>query len=214
MTIELHLVDCLEFMRTMPDKSVDAVITDPPYGVNLDYSQYVDTKENLDFLIKVFVPECLRIANKVAITCGVANIHKYPSSDWTLCWHWTNTTSTGKWGFNCWQPILVYGKDPQLEAGKGRHQDAKQFNPNEGKIGNFNHPCPKPVSVMKWLVGRCSLDNWTIFDPFMGSGTTGVACVQTGRNFIGCEIDPGYFKIAEKRIHDAQQQPLLEMVTP
>lgn len=49
-------------------------------------------------------------------------------------------------------------------------------------------------------------DAQTILDPFMGSGTTGVACVQTGRNFIGCEIDPGYFKIAEKRIHDAQQQ--------
>ena len=64
---------------------------------------------------------------------------------------------------------------------------------------------------MKWLVERCSLDNWTIFDPFMGSGTTGVACVQTGRNFIGIEIDPDYFAIAERRIKEAQMQPRLEV---
>jgi site-specific DNA-methyltransferase (adenine-specific) len=49
----------------------------------------------------------------------------------------------------------------------------------------------------------------TIFDPFMGSGTTGVACMQLGRNFIGCEIDPGYFAIAQKRISDAAAQPAL-----
>jgi len=210
-TVELHLGDCLSVMAELPENSVDTIITDPPYGIGLDYASYDDSDSNLSYLIDNFVPECRRIAKKVAITCGVANIHRYPKPDWTLCWFWTNTTSTGKWGFNCWQPILVYGKDPQLEAKKGRHQDARQFNPNEGKIGSFNHPCPKPISVMKWLVERCSLDNWTILDPFMGSGTTGVACVQTGRNFIGIEIDPTYFAIAEKRIAEAQMQPRLEV---
>ena len=58
---------------------------------------------------------------------------------------------------------------------------------------------------MKWCI-EILKDAKTIFDPFMGSGTTGVACVQTGRNFIGIEIDPKYFAIAEKRIKDAQQQ--------
>jgi DNA modification methylase len=70
----------------------------------------------------------------------------------------------------------------------------------------MGHPCPKPLKFVKWLIKKGSKEGDTILDPFMGSGTTGVACVQTGRNFIGCEIDPGYFKIAEKRIHDAQQQ--------
>ena len=59
---------------------------------------------------------------------------------------------------------------------------------------------------MRWIIQRYTKQNDAILDPFMGSGTTGVACVQTGRNFIGIEIDPGYFKIAEKRIKDAQQQ--------
>jgi site-specific DNA-methyltransferase (adenine-specific) len=61
--------------------------------------------------------------------------------------------------------------------------------------------------MKKYIKVFCGAD--TIFDPFMGSGTTGVACVQTGRNFIGCEIDAGYFKIAEKRIAEAQLQPML-----
>ena len=59
---------------------------------------------------------------------------------------------------------------------------------------------------MRWVLENYTHEGDTILDPFMGSGTTGVACVQTGRNFIGIEIDEGYFKIAEKRIRDAQQQ--------
>jgi DNA modification methylase len=62
---------------------------------------------------------------------------------------------------------------------------------------------------MRWIVERTTRKGDTIFDPFMGSGTTGVACVQLGRNFIGCEIDPKYFAIAEKRIHEATLQPQL-----
>jgi len=71
------------------------------------------------------------------------------------------------------------------------------------------HPTQKPLAVMKWIIENYSNPGDTILDPFMGSGTTGVACVQTGRNFIGIEIDPTYFAIAEKRIKDAQAQPLL-----
>jgi site-specific DNA-methyltransferase (adenine-specific) len=68
------------------------------------------------------------------------------------------------------------------------------------------HPTQKPISIHKdWVLNSCPVGG-TVLDPFMGSGTTGVACVQTGRNFIGIEIDEGYFKIAEKRIAEAQQQ--------
>jgi len=70
------------------------------------------------------------------------------------------------------------------------------------------HPTQKPIELMKWCIDM--VEGATILDPFMGSGTTGVACVQTGRNFIGIEIDPTYFAIAEKRIKDAQMQPRLE----
>jgi len=67
-----------------------------------------------------------------------------------------------------------------------------------------NHPNKKPVSLMRWCIELATNPGDTILDPFMGSGTTGVACVQTGRNFIGIELDEDYFKIAEKRIAEAQ----------
>ena len=212
MSVQLYLGDCLEVMRSMPDKSVDAVITDPPYGVGMDYSSYEDSVENLENLIAEFVPECIRIARaNVVITCGVANLQRYPVARWTLAWFWKNTNSTGKWGFSTWQPVIVYGKDPWLVNGKGRKQDSREFRGGSGNIGKFEHPCPKPIDVMTWLSDRCSMEGDTILDPFMGSGTTGVACVQTGRNFIGIEIDPTYFAIAEKRIKEAQEQLKLEL---
>ena len=69
-----------------------------------------------------------------------------------------------------------------------------------------DHPPPKPLGVMKWCIGHLINAPQTILDPFMGSGTTGVAAVQMGRKFIGIELDPDYFKIACKRIEDAQRQ--------
>ena len=78
MNIQLHLGDCLEVMRSMPDKSVDAVITDPPYGNNLKYASYEDSRESLEKLVPAFMDECLRISSKVIVTPGVANIYLYP----------------------------------------------------------------------------------------------------------------------------------------
>ena len=79
--------------------------------------------------------------------------------------------------------------------------------------GNENtaHPTTKPIWIMKEFVTRSTAEEMTVLDCFMGSGTTGVACVQTGRKFIGIEIDPTYFAIAEKRIKEAQMQPRLEL---
>ena len=66
------------------------------------------------------------------------------------------------------------------------------------------HPTQKPIALMSLLIEKFTKPGQTVFDPYMGSGTTGVACMNLGRNFIGCEIDPGYFAIAEKRIVEAQ----------
>ena len=68
------------------------------------------------------------------------------------------------------------------------------------------HPAEKPLGLMVQIISNYTHEGDTILDPFMGSGTTGVACVQTGRNFIGIEIDPDYFAIAERRISEAQLQ--------
>ena len=210
MTIELILGDCLEIMKSMSDKSVDAVITDPPYGNNTDYSVYQDTRENLKGLVDGFMPNALRIAEKVAVTSGVKNIYLYPEYTWILSWVNMAGVGSSQWGFTCWQPIIVYGKDPYLQDGKGRRPDS--FIQMKTEKANVDHPCSKPENVMRWIIERTTRESDTILDPFMGSGTTGVACVQTGRNFIGIEIDPDYYEIAKRRIKEAQMQPRLEFV--
>jgi DNA modification methylase len=191
-------------MRGMPDNSVDAVITDPPYGNGTAYKSYDDTRPNLEQLTAALMPQCLRISEKSFVTCGVKNMWLYPEPTWTMCWVNPAGIGSSSWGFTCWQPILAYGKDPYLQDGKGRRPDTF-FQKSTDKSG-ADHPVEKPANFMRWLIERTTREGDTIFDPFMGSGTTGVACVQTGRNFIGCEIDPEYFAIAEKRIQEAQMQ--------
>ncbi len=75
----------------------------------------------------------------------------------------------------------------------------------------IEHPCPKPIELYKWILEEVTNPGDTILDPFMGSGTTGVACHQTGRNFIGIEIDENYYNIACERIAKAQQQMVMEI---
>ena len=104
-----------------------------------------------------------------------------------------------------WEPILAY-QYPKKPLGT----DLLTFPVGQPDQKN-GHPWAKPLYLIKYLVGRFSNPGDLILDPFMGSGTTGVACVQTGRNFIGIEIDPTYFAIAEKRIAQAQLQIRMEI---
>ena len=207
---QLILGDCLEKMKEIEDGSVDCVITDPPYGLGdtitdkNHYLSYDDRKENLIGLIRQFVPEALRIADRVVITSGVGNLHLYPQPTWTMAWVNKAGVGSSSWGFCCWQPILVYGKDPFLADGKGRRPDTLFQEVNDVEIKGNRHPCCKPTSVMEWIVERVSREGETILDPFMGSGTTGVACVKKKRSFIGIEKDETYFNIASERIKNAQ----------
>ena len=216
---QLYLGDCLEFMRGMDAGSVDAVIADFPYGIDYPYRTYNDTRENLIKLINSAVPEMRRIAKRVAIFCGVNNLQLYAVADWTIAWYWKGTNTYGMYGINQWQPIVLYGKDV---SGFGSvngvlKSDAIYYEGgNCDELKHFDdHPCPKNVGIMRRLIARITSDYDTVLDVTMGSGTTGVACMQLGRNFIGCEIDPNYYAIAERRIRDAAAQlPLPEMHAP
>lgn len=200
--IELKQGDCIELMKGLADKSIDVIITDPPYGINGDYDSYVDTEENLIKLIKAFIPEALRVAKRTCVFTGVKDITLFPRSDWILAWINKAGSGVGRWGFTCWTPILVYGKDPL----KGSHPDILVQAGSQGIRKGFAHPFEKPLSTMKWAINRCSNEGDTILDPFMGSGTTGVVCRQLNRNFIGYEISQAYFEIAEKRIREETNQ--------
>ena len=204
MKVELHLGDCLEVMRGMADKSVDAVITDPPYGIKAGrekpHNGWVDygiSDWDLSRPEKEYFDEINRVGKTVVVWGGNYFTDYLPPTMRWLIWDkgqrnfsladfeiaWTNQQRASR--------IFDYPRSRALR---------------DGKV----HPTQKPIDLMKWCFDVCKIDeDATVLDCFMGSGTTGVACVQTGRNFIGIEIDPTYFAIAEKRIAEAQKQPRL-----
>jgi len=214
-TVELYLGDCLEVMKGIPDGSVDAVITDPPYGMNnnTDYTRF--SGGHMDSIAKrgmgrdYWAP----IAN---------DDHFFDPSPWL------GFDSVVLWGCNHYAARLPVGttlvwikrnaaafgsflSDAELAWMKGGHgvYCCKDLSMN-AITRQRAHPNQKPVSLMAWCLDKAKVPaGATVLDPYMGSGTIGVACVQTGRNFIGIEIDPGYYEIAQKRIEIAQMQPRL-----
>ena len=211
----LLLGDSLEILPTLG--KVDAVVTDPPYGVAYNgsttkygrnggaYASFDDTPEMIKSVCVPAIRTAMNMASCGVMTPGRACAHLYDVPRAMSAIFYPSGANAGPWGFICSQPIYYYGKDPFLANGKGRRPDG--FASTEATDRSIDHPCPKPEGQTKWLVRRVSFETQTILDPFMGSGTTGVACVKLGRKFIGIEIDEGYFDIAAKRIRDAYAQP-------
>jgi DNA modification methylase len=184
---------------------VDAVVTDPPYGVGLTAKTsfwdtrdgrakpasvtYEDDPDTISELISSAIPLALSIATRGAIFSGHRMLHSYPQWASLGSAYVGGASGRDPWGFGCTNPILYYGKDPYLASGRGSRPNS--FSDSSNNPDKFDHPCPKPIKWMVWLVNRVSFAGDTILDPFMGSGTTGVACVQLGRKFIGIELDPG-----------------------
>ena len=221
----LILGDCREIMPTIGN--VDAVVTDPPYGIGLEKKSndfrgsrwfddgnskkasvlYEDDVDHVKLLISEVIPVSISVSNRSVIFCGPAMMWNYPVPDSIGSVFTPNGSGRCSWGFQCTHPVLFYGKDPFLQDGKGgRPNSFRHEQPNLEKI---DHPCPKPIAWMLWAIERSTRIGETVLDPFMGSGTTGVACVNLGRKFIGIEIEPKYFDIACRRIEKAYQQPRL-----
>jgi DNA modification methylase len=215
----LLLGDCLEILPTLGP--VDAVVTDPPYGVGYQGSVtkharngfaysgiFDDTPENVETVCVPAVRKAVALARSAVVTPGNANAFKYDEPRSLGAIYYPSGANSGPWGFVCSQPLFYYGKDPYLAKALGSRPNA--FASVEATDRTVPHPCPKPINAMIWLVNRVSLDGETVLDPFMGSGTTLVACAKLGRRGIGIEIDPGYFDIACRRVEEAyREQPLL-----
>lgn len=208
----LYLGDAREILPLIGP--VDAMVTDPPYGVSggsgtlgkasskTKYdSDWDDTPEYIAQNCVPIVVSSLLLAKRGVITPGAPNAFLYPKPDDIGALYQPAATGMGKWGRATVQPVLFYGKDPRA----GLTIVPVHFL-NVEKSEPCGHPCPKPVGASKWMVHRASLDGEVILDPFMGSGTTGIACHALGRAFIGIEREPKYFEIACKRIEEAQRQ--------
>ena len=199
----LYLGDCIEVLPLVG--KVDAVITDPPYGINenskkvasrgklaaaKDYGQFDWDKEppSVEFI------DALRACSDHQAFFGGNYFHLPPTSCW-LVWDKLN-------GANDFADCeLAWTNWPKAVR---RIQWRWNGMIRQGGEDRF-HPTQKPLEVMKWVIDLCPKAE-TVFDPFMGSGTTGVAAIQLGRKFIGIERDERYFEIACKRIERAVAQ--------
>ena len=205
----LYLGDCMDILPTLG--KVDAVITDPPYGINFNpkrgssfignnYAggEYKPNFQKIHGDDKEFDPTPFLHLN--CLFWGANNFaHYLPSSNGWLIWHKTG----GITGFKMSECELAWSN----MISSTRHIDHMWhgFKRDSESGQKVLHPTQKPVVVMAWCIEQVG-NHEIILDPYMGSGTTGVAAIQLGRKFIGIERDPKYFEIACKRIEQASKQ--------
>ncbi len=206
---KIHNIDCLEFMKTLPDKCIDLVLTDPPYGINYDneYNSRPNEKkwqkmENDDKQInyKNCIEELQRIGKKVIIF-GAENFYKdLPHRGRWICWDKRLSENADKIMGSSFELAWVDSESGFYKTYRVLHGGVIN---DDSRIGNTDarfHPTQKPVRLMQKIIQDYSRENDVVFDPFLGSGTTAVAAKLLNRNYIGCEISPEYCKIAEARI--------------
>ena len=213
--IKLYNGDCLELMKSIPDKSVDLILTDPPYGIDLTpqraRGRFKNTKvindNTLDWLDS-FVDESYRIAkNATCVFCGWQNIDKFKIAfekkfivKNVLVWN-KDWFSIGNNYRPNYELILLLCKTNLTTKSKNKSNilTYRRLSPQKMK-----HSCEKPVALIEDLIVELSNEGEIVLDPFMGVGSCGVACINTNRDFIGIELDEGYYNIAKEKIESAQ----------
>jgi site-specific DNA-methyltransferase (adenine-specific) len=256
--IKLHNGDCLELMQDIPDKSIDAIIADLPYGTTACKWDTVIPFEPLWAQYE----RIIKPNGAIILTASQPFTTVLINSNFKLfkyCWYWKKSKPNG-WQHSKNRPMTaieeccVFSKAPMghiSQLGEKRmrynpqgivsignkkvtavaHGEMMGARPNQigveyeaftgfphnvleypNVIGSKAiHPTQKPVELMEYLIKTYTNEGETVLDNTMGSGTTGVACVNTNRSFIGIEMDDKYFKIASKRINDAITQKQLTL---
>lgn len=221
--IELWHGDCLEEMKKIAGKSVDLIVTDPPYGMNFQshrrkkvYNKIANDKD-LKWTSE-FYRQCHRVMRDNTAIYSFCSYHKidefkveferYFTLKNILVWVKNNHGSGDlKASYAPKYEFILYGNKGRRCFEEIRHEDVLNFN----KTRNMYHPTEKPTDLIEFIIKNSSKINDIILDPFMGSGTTGVACVNTDRRFIGIELDDKYYDIACKRINDTKNNRQLKL---
>lgn len=236
--MNLMLGDCLERMKEIPDESVDMVMCDLPYGTTACKWDSVIPFEPLwaqyRRVCKRNAAIVLTASQPFTSALGASSI---TALRYSWVWQKENATgylNAKRMPMKLTEDVLVfYAKQPVYNpqgtrqcskvvrrggngscygvSGNEFLQTAENYPRNiilEPRDSSKVHPTQKPVALMEYLIRTYTNEGETVLDNTMGSGTTGVACVNTNRNFIGIERDEGYFNIAKKRIEDAQNEKL------
>jgi site-specific DNA-methyltransferase (adenine-specific) len=198
--------DCMETLKQLPNDSIDCIITDPPYGIEYHSGRYKNGNphkpiENDDTL---FIPldELWRILKPTG-AMFVFYSHKVPLIDKrvrnVIIWlknNWTAGDLYADFG-NQYECIAFMPKE-QFELKSKRYPNVWKF--DRIPADKLKHPTQKPTSIIRRLIQVATNEGDIVLDPFIGSGTTAVACKETNRNYIGCEINPDYCNIANERL--------------
>ena len=214
---KLYNGDCLEIMDKLIEEGVkvDCIITDPPYGMNFKSNhrkeKYKNIKNdnNLDFIEDYFKKcyDVLKEDTHIYCFCSWHNIdkfkiefEKYFKLKNIIVWE-KNNTSMGdlKGSYAPKHEFILYGHKGRRLRNGFRYADIIKANRTNNKL----HPTQKPVDLLEIFINQSTNKNEIILDGFMGSGSTGVACINTNRKFIGIELDNNYFNIAKQRIEEA-----------
>ena len=199
-------IDCMEYMKTLPDKYFDLALTDPPYNVGRKYNKHNDNMVDYKLWCKDWFDELKRVSNTIVMTVGTKNLKQWilETPKHVVIWHKPAQCSPSPLGgFNAYEPILVWGKNHKRIG-----HDI--FTTNGGLQADAAwHNCPKHLPSWEKILNMFINSPARVFDPFMGSGTGAIACNNLGFEFFGCELDEDYYNAACERIaQHARQQRL------
>ena len=219
--------DCMEFMKEIPDGFVDLIVTDPPYEIctsgagiyNQPDKQYVKRLNSMrNGYEDSVLDEMCRVMKKINIYlwCSqkqIIHLLDYFVSkrkcNWNiLSWHKTNPVPACGNKYLTDTEFILYFREKGVPI-FGSYETKKTWYASpidlkEKKI--YNHPTVKPTNILKNLIINSSEEGGIVFDPFMGTGSTGAACIETNRRFMGSEIDKQYFETAKDRICSVNAQ--------
>ena len=224
----LYLGDCREILPTI--ERVDAVVTDPPYGIGFKYESHIDSREQYP----EFIWPIIEAAEKCVVDGGpifvwqaqewMPRFHEVFPRPWRVLVAAKNFVQMRNTAMQyAYDPIVTWWKDgaePWYADRKSGYVNRDYFISDcasavsDTKSLARGHPCPRQVDICEHILGNWCAPGSLVLDPFMGSGTTGVACVNLGRKFIGIEIEPKYFDISCRRIEEAYRQPDLFVAPP
>lgn len=226
--IDLRCGDCLEIMKDIPNESIDLIVTDPPYrtisgghntpkwisgyGSSVLYKNDGKIFKHNNINHYDWLKESYRVLKKgshIYIMTNLLNLFMLKEIAEKigfklhnlLVWE-KNTCNANRWYMKNCEYILFMRKEKAKSINNASSKTVHKYN---NIVGNKLHPTEKPVELMELYVKNSSNENDIVLDPFMGSGSTGVACINTNRNFIGIELDKKYYKIACERIHNIER---------
>lgn len=229
----IYNADCLQVMRDMPNECVSCIVTDPPYKIrargqtglgglykgeeslkgHVFEHDSIDIEDYIGLLYKV-----LKEGGHAYIMCNGFNFLHFldviRKSEFIFCkmliWDKQNVIAN-QYYMNSFEYIFFLYKDKAVPINNCGTSDILRFANTKTKDvhGNNIHNSQKPISLFQCLIESSTQEGELVLDPFIGSGTTALACMRSKRHYIGCDIDPKYYKVALERIDNEKRTPTL-----